>query len=381
MQNKVVLHISHTDINVDSRILKEMKVAYDAGATVYGIGISERKQNTSPSHGSEEFSIESIVLSSRKMTFLPAVVRHIFSLIEFYIKTLVRAGKIKPDLIHCNDILALPIGVLIKLIKGSKLVYDAHELESNKNGQSRFEGGLVLFIEKRLWRFVDALLVVSPSIDTWYQQNIGKKQTLVVLNSPLIEKHSRVDSSYLRHKFGIAEDKKIFIYVGMVMSGRGIELIVDAFKKGNTNAALVVLGNGEMLDALKRKSVSAQNIFFHERVPHEQVVEVAKSADFGLCLIENISLSDFYSLPNKLFEYIFAEVPVLASNFPDISFLVNKHNLGLCVELDAESISQAMTKICDDELKFSINTKSLEAYGWDAQANKLKALYARVLEN
>lgn len=377
---KTILHISHTDINFDSRILKEINVARDTGATVYGIGIGERKLNTSSSCEKEESKIKCLQLFSRRMTFLPPVVRHFFTLIEFYIKTFISVRNIRPDLVHCNDILALPIGVFVKIIKGSSLVYDAHELESNKNGQSRFVGRLVLFTERMLWRFVDALIVVSPSIDKWYKKNVGQKQTLVVLNSPVIGESSSVNSSYLRHKFDISEDKKIFIYIGMLVAGRGLELIVDVFNKGSTNAVLVILGHGDMLGALKQKSGSSENIFFHERVPHEQVVEVAKSADFGLCLIENISLSDYYSLPNKLFEYMFSEIPVLASNFPDISQLVNEHGLGVCVDLDVESIGRAVAEICSNKLQFPIDSESMTEYGWAAQAAKLEQLYIQLLE-
>ena len=78
----------------------------------------------------------------------------------------------------------LPIGYFIKRIKKCKLFYDAHELESNKNGQTKFMSWGTLFIEKKIWKSIDLLISVSDSIIKWYEKNLGTIENVLILNSP-----------------------------------------------------------------------------------------------------------------------------------------------------------------------------------------------------
>jgi glycosyltransferase involved in cell wall biosynthesis len=221
---------------------------------------------------------------------------------------------------------------------------------------------------------------VSPSIEQWYKEHIGKKYSEIILNSPILEKNvSFDDTSYLREHFSISEDSKIFLYIGILGQGRGIELITDAFKNNNLKSSLVFLGYGELSEELKMLSKEYPNIYVHDAVPHEKVVPVAKSADVGLCLIQNVSLSDYYCLPNKLFEYCFAEIPVLASDFPDISKIVKQYGLGKCSTLDSESIYKTIKVFEEMETLPKINADDLYPLSWGAQEEKLIKLYNKLI--
>jgi glycosyltransferase involved in cell wall biosynthesis len=287
-----------------------------------------------------------------------------------------KAMKLQPKVIHCNDTLVLPLGVMVKFFTGAKLIYDAHELESDRNGLTKTLSKMTLFVEKILWRYVDALIVVSPSIEKWYKENIGEKYSEIILNSPVLESNVSSDKKvYLRKHFSIDDDSKIFLYVGGLVKGRGLSLIVEAFKKSDIKSSLVFLGYGELSDDLKKIADAHPNIYVHDAVPHEQVVPVAKSADVGLCLIQNVSLSDYYCLPNKLFEYCFAEIPVLASDFPDISETVEKYNLGKCCELNTQSIYESIKEFESMVELPKINADELYDLSWGAQEEKLIKLY------
>ena len=283
---------------------------------------------------------------------------------------------------HCNDTLVLPLGVMIKLLTNSRLIYDAHELESNRNGLTKLLGKITLLVEKTLWGFVDELIVVSPSISKWYNENVGEKSTEVILNSPILHGNDKqVDKTYFRKKFGIPNDSKIFLYIGILGFGRGINLIADIFQRDDINSHVVFLGYGELKDELISLSNGHSNIHFHDAVPHGEVVPIAKSADVGLCLIQNVSLSDYYCLPNKLFEYTFAQIPVLASNFPDISAIVEEYNLGKCCDLDSESIYKAIREFeCMSELP-KIDANDLYELSWAAQEEKLLRIYKETLKS
>ena len=380
-----ILHLTHTDINSDSRILKEMNSIANINSyiKVKGIGVS-LDEETHKTKENDKLEIYSIKLKSRNWIFLPTVVRHSCSLIELTSKMIFKALKLKPQIIHCNDTLVLPLGVIIKFFTGAKLIYDAHELESNRNGLSKALGKMTLFAEKLLWRFVDKLIVVSPSISTWYQENIGIKSTEIIMNSPVLNENNldtRNDKSYFRNKFNISDSSKIFLYIGILGEGRGIDLIVEAFRKNDLTSHLIFLGYGELKDKLVEISKEYRNIHMHNAVPHNEVVSIAKSADVGLCFIQNVSLSDYYCLPNKLFEYAFAEIPVLASNFPDISMVVEKYNIGKCSDLNSESIYNAIKEFEQIEELPRINASDLYDLSWSAQEEKLVKMYEDLIKS
>ncbi len=377
---KKILHLTHTYIPEDSRILKEIKSAEDLGFHVFGIGVTHLEKNKSPRPNCR-FSKLSINIHSRNIFFVPKTVRHVIEVLEITVKMLIKAIKIKPDIIHCSDTSVLPLGVLAKLITRSKLVYDAHELESNRNSISKLSSWLTFRVESILWKSIDALIVVSPSIELWYKENIGKKNSTVILNAPVLEKNATItDNQYLRKYFSISKSSKIFLYVGILGHGRGIDVITQAFMSSSLNSSLVFLGFGELSDELKELAQKYPNIYVHASVPHEQVVSVAKSADVGLCLIQNVSLSDYYCLPNKLFEYCFAGIPVLASDFPDISRVVTKYSLGKCCKLDFDSIFKAIQEFENMNELPKVNTDELYDLSWGAQEDKLIKLYNNIIQ-
>ncbi len=371
-----VLHLTHTEIETDSRILKEMGSLVGAGYVVSGLGVAveEGAQRSALNFAAETVSI---ILRSRKFTFLPRTLRHMASLIELIFKMLPRAFRQEPDVVHCHDTLVLPIGVFIKLFTGAKLVYDAHELESDRNGLTKLQSRLTLWMEKLLWRFVDALIVVSPSIERWYRDNIGPKRSAVILNSPLYGEDGSTGGDYLRKRFSIPAGERVFIYVGILGRGRGLDFITEAFMHPDVSSHIVFLGYGESIDELKRLASSHRNLHVHPAVPHSQVVPIVKSADFGLCLIQNVSLSDYYCLPNKLFEYCFAGVPVLASDFPDIRDLVADYGIGECCSLDSEVIRDAVLRLQNSNRIFEFS--DLGPLSWQEQERRLVALYKDII--
>jgi glycosyltransferase involved in cell wall biosynthesis len=112
-------------------------------------------------------------------------------------------------------------------------------------------------------------------------------------------------------------------------------------------------------------------------VPHDEVTQIVSSADFGLCLIEDASLSYRYSLPNKLFEYIFAGLPVVASNLPAIKKIVLDFNLGVVINLSVENLIKVLTEnsLLTEVSKFTYKN-SISHLSWESQALKLREIYS-----
>ena len=370
-----VLHLTHTNIKKDSRILKEIRCLVKFSFDVYGIGVGRTDLTCENTRAG--FNLKNINIKSREINWLPKVVKKLIIYIEMLIKVFITGKKFQPDIIHSHDIVGLTFGVMISLFEKTALIYDAHELESAKNGQTKFTSWLVLNLEKIFWKKISALIVVSPSIENWYRENLGPKYSEVILNSPIINQNETYSSNYLRNHFGISQKYKIFLYIGAFMTGRNLELIVEAFCEKGVVSHLVLLGSGEFDAKTLAKIQKNDRIHIHHSVPHEQVVEIARDANYGLCLIENISLSDYYSLPNKLFEYAFAGIPTLASNFPDMSNMVNAHSLGRVCDLTVSSIVNEIQKFESEDPEFQF--QGLSELSWDNQEKKLLKIYRKKL--
>lgn len=375
-----ILHLTHTDVRVDSRILKELSALDDAKKyTLHAIGVAE--------HGAEggvdtrhRAIVVSIRLFFRSIRWLPKALRHVLIYCEMFLRILVKGISVRPELIHCHDTPLLPVAVLLAWLFNGKVIYDAHELESNKNGQSVLISRATFYIEKALWGRVDGFVTVSRSILVWYQSQLSQRDSTIVLNSPLIEAKtycSQQHSRYFHELYKIPDKCLVFVYLGLFVHGRGIEKLLQTFASPDVISHIVFVGRGALGEMIEKHARINSRVHIHEAVPHDQVVTLVSTADYGLCLVENVSLSYYYSLPNKLFEYAFAGVPILASDFPDMKELIERFDLGTVTANDEDSIRLSVLRLQSMERK-RIN-KDLSSLGWEAQAEKLRALYRRVL--
>jgi glycosyltransferase involved in cell wall biosynthesis len=131
------------------------------------------------------------------------------------------------------------------------------------------------------------------------------------------------------------------------------------------------MGHGEKEEEIRKYSNKYANIFLHPAVSSDLVVPISSSANFGYCVLENTSLSVYFSLPNKLFEYVFSGLPVLASNFPDISDKVINFNLGLIVDFNKDAIILGIEDLINLDNDKSFQKNNIEELTWDCQKNKI----------
>ena len=379
--NNLVLHISHTDITQDSRILKQIKVLEDADELeCCGIGLKSEEEAVFGARNitSKISSFNLFIKPTKKFPGIVRIFLAFFSLLELTLRFFSKGLKQKPDVVHCHDAICLISAVLIKKFSGCLLVYDAHELESDRNGQTKLFSKITLRIEKSCWNSVDLFVTVSRSIDDWYQEKLGTKESIIVLNSPeVIDSRGKADKSYLKTRFKITKKRPLFIYVGLLSEGRGVNLLLDLFSTEIKEADLVFLGYGELKNRVIEKAKQNNNIFFHPPVEHNKVVKIVRSADYGLCFIEEVSLSDFYCLPNKLFEYAFAGVYALASDFPEISNVVKRFRLGITVSLDRDDLKLEIMRIVVERPK--LKSSNLRELSWAYQGEVLLASYRELL--
>lgn len=282
-------------------------------------------------------------------------------------------------IIHVHDFLMLLSGVRLKRAYGGKLIYDAHELEAKTNGISAFNSLVTVLGEKLLWKHVDGLITVSPGIEKHYLTTYGSIPSAVVLNSPKIPPSTYRDNkeSDIRSVLGLDSTAILFVYVGYLQSGRGIQAALDAFVGLPNSYHVAFLGKGPLAETVNRYAERTGRIHRVNPVPHDRVVPFISTADFGLCLIEPVSRSDELALPNKLFECLAAGLPILGSSLPEIERLIKEANCGLSSGLEISELQRNIRALADTSMV--TNPKSLTEYTWQKQSENLLTLYGRLV--
>jgi glycosyltransferase involved in cell wall biosynthesis len=292
------------------------------------------------------------------------------------------------DVIHCNDLEPFPLAVMAKFLSGrGALVYDAHELETEKVSVRGLRKILSRWLEKALFSCADATITVGDEIADWYSARYAAERPQVVRNAPHLWKLKKTD--LLRKRLSISPSTPIFLYVGSLQKGRTVEATLDAFT-GAKDRAIVFMGyggtsvQGQRLERLVRETAQREsNLFFHEPVSQGELLDYVASADVGVSLIEDICLSYRYCLPNKLFEYGMAGLPVMVSDMPEMRMKIEEYQCGvICHELSPVGISDAAEEIIAMDCKaMAANARRMaEEHCWEKQEKKLLALYDEILK-
>ncbi len=381
-----IYHLSHTDLRIDWRIRKEMSIVYklfgNSNFRIIGVGINDGeiyKKNFV-----EGFKIINICIETPSVAKVHKVFAYIWNL-SIYYKNVLRLFKSNsPRIVHIHDAPALPVAYLAKYIWGCSLIYDAHELAVNKNGQGIIFSLISRVIEKTCWSRIDHLVTVSKEIADWYISEYGRKNVTLHHNVPITQSQiiniNRNDNAFIpyRLKFDIPDTNKVFVYSGLFIQGRCIELILEVFKR-IPEAHVVFMGFGNLTNLIDEYSLRFPNIHRHHHVPNEEVSKYISGADFGLCLLENISLSDYLALPNKFFEYLFNNVPVLASNFPAMARVINVCKGGYVCNVDNENITAAVKKLISLVGHNGVDIVAIHEYSWITQEKDLIKMYQELI--
>lgn len=279
--------------------------------------------------------------------------------------------------INCHSLSLLPMSVYLKWKTGAKLIYDAHELETEANGLSPLRKKISKVIEKYLINQVDYSIFVGDAINRWYQDHYQNIKSSVILNAPCLQKLTA--HNFYREKYGLDKECRIFLYQGLLGEGRGLRYVIPAFEKiDDEKIILVVMGYGPLLDWVKEKARNINNVYFHEAVKPRDLLSYTASADFGVSIIEPTSMSYEYCMPNKLFEYIMSKKPLLVSPTIEQKKLVEENVLGVvCDSISVESIYNAVMEISklDYDLLVSNISKARLKYNWQNQEKELKKIY------
>lgn len=374
MQNN--LHIAMNSFTFGSRILKETASLVQTGlvdhvyiAAIHEEGLSEQEKIDTGR------TVWRARIRSRKWPRNLAV--QIIKYIEFCVRVILYTRSKNIKVINIHNLALLPLGVILKWIFGAKLVYDAHELETETYGLSGSRQLLARWVEHILIKYANLVIVVGDGINEWYRKKYGLSNIVTVLNCPEFQEPER--TRRLHHELSIPERKKIVLYQGGLIRGRGIEQLLEVFaERDDDNHVLVLMGYGELESLIKSYAQSHVNIYLKEAVPPPVVLKYTASADVGIAYIDNPSLNDSLCLPNKMFEYIMAGLPVIVNNAPEMSRVINEEQIGTVLhKLEAYSLSSALDKLSHmdaDILKDNLKRAALK-YSWQNQERAMINAY------
>jgi Glycosyltransferase len=270
-------------------------------------------------------------------------------------------------------------GRTIRLLKPSWLVFDAHELFTEMpelvDGKHRFARWTWKLVENACISGCDLALTVSESIALEYEKRYGK--TFIVLrNLPYSRAIPAVPN---KHK------RPLIIYQGAINLGRGLELLCESMKL-IPEADLWIAGTGDLERSIKELAaplIAKGQVRFLGRVVPDVLYTITTEAMVGVSLEEDLGLSYRYALPNKLFDYIAAGIPVLVSNLPEMKKMVDDYGVGLVLsERTPQSLANALRTMITNE---ALRTQWLKNIGqaalkltWNLEQEKLFRVWKKV---
>lgn len=284
------------------------------------------------------------------------------------------------NLVYSNDLDTLPAAFLASKLKRKKLIYDTHEYftETPELIKRPFVQNIWKTIENFIFPKLNYIITVNHSIAALYAEKFSKK-IQVVRNIPMSFDAQNLKS---RAELDIPIDKKIIILQGSGINiQRGAEEAVAAMKYID-NSVLLIAGGGDVIGFLK-KYVADNNlndkVIFKSKMPYTELMQYTANADLGLTIDKNTNINYQFSLPNKLFDYIHAGIPVLASNLVEIKRIIDEFDVGYFIDNhDPKHIAQKINEIFSNEeiylTKKNNTAKAKKELCWENESKKLSAL-------
>ena len=316
---------------------------------------------------------------------LPARLYHIMNLlrIQFAPATMlfwnyILKLKDKPQVIHCNDLDTLLVGVLAKQYFGCRVVYDAHEFFPVSDPYGRWiDIKLFSLIERALIRQADAAVTVNPMLAELMASAYGVKVHSVPNAEPWVA----------RRRFGndqsiadLAGHRVKFLFQGRFSPDRGIDEVIQAWAKVDSGKAALFLRGPDnrwrqaAINLARRLGLLGRSVYFLDAVTEDELVSAAAAAQVGIIPYKPAIINDRFACPNKLSQYLHAGLMILTNDLPYVKSVVMAAQAGLVyASEDPATLVNAVHRIVDDPAamrRFQQNAwrYARETFNWQAQA-------------
>ncbi len=364
------------DLATDQRVIKTTKLLCQLGFEVLLIG---RKRPNSLDFNPQNIKTKRFrLLFNKKFAFYAEYNLRLFFYLVFK----------KCSLYIANDLDTLLPNYLLSKIKNKPLIYDSHEYFT---GVPEIQNRLIVkktwkLIEKTIFPKLKDVITVNDSIAGLYEKEYGIRP-IVVRNLPESQPGFVLKS---RKELNLPEDKNIILMQGSGINvDRGAEELLLSMKPqyGLEGIALYYIGSGDVISLLKSmvKDYGLEDrVHFIPKVNYNTLKHYTANANIGVTIDKGDSLNYLYSLPNKLFDYINAGLPVLASKMPEVEKIVKKHNIGLTIDNHepAHIASKIKEMLSDQKLYQQLkgNTrKAADKLIWEKESVVLKEIFKKYI--
>ncbi len=262
--------------------------------------------------------------------------------------------KYQPSVFLAHDLPTLPVAFYAASKCNAKVVYDSHELYVEQDFSN---------LEKRKWQELEmkyinhcnGIITINNSIAKELKERyyISDKVHIISNALPYNDKVN-INSKIFHQKFDLKESSKVILFQGGLSHNRNLEKLVESMAYvQNPLINLVILGDGllkSLLQAITVKHNITKKVHFHPAVTQEKLLSYTSCADLGVIPYQAICLNNYYCTPNKLFEFIAAEIPILSAKLPSIESILNEFQIGLVSDFTSSSqISKALDSLFKNE--------------------------------
>ncbi|MDD0977172.1 glycosyltransferase family 4 protein [Pseudomonas fontis] len=293
--------------------------------------------------------------------------------------------RFRADVIHAHDVNTLPTAWVAAKLSQAKIIYDAHEIGTSREGYGSFRT-LVGRVEKCLMPRVHGSITTTDARAKFFARAYGVARPMVLQNRPRLT-HVPAGEK-IRQTLGLSQPWPIILYQGGLQQGRGLEKLLHVATQV-PGAYFVFIGGGRLSQALQALS---QQLGLLDRVRFIPTVSLAElptytaSADIGVQPIENTCFNHFTTDSNKLFEYLIAGLPVVATDFPEIRRVVRDHDVGCLVPANNQvALAHALNRLVANPTlrkRYASNARiAAQRLNWETQEGQLTDLYQQILSS
>ena len=325
------------------------------------------------------------------------LIRHTWFCYEFsFFQKMVLNTQTNYDSIWANDLPTLYPAFKISRALKAKLIFDSHEIYTETINQffPRKSSGLKHFIFERMISFMrwhgkriekkiipktDTFISVNESIVAFFKERYPIKRGIVIMNLPRKSQSAENPTIDLKKQFLWNTDDHLILYQGQLNEGRGLSLLMESMELLPDEYKLVIIGNGsiqhQLIQWVNQKSLT-NRIKFIDTIALRELPSYTAGADLGINLLENFNLSKAMASPNKLFEYIHAGIPVVASDTMENKRVFDQFNIGQLTSNTPESISASIIQVVKQD-KSSFHEalqKAKTQYHWENQEDLLNSI-------
>lgn len=283
------------------------------------------------------------------------------------------------DAVVCSDLETLPAAVALKQIWNCHLVFDSHEYWPFSYPDFRaWESEFWSRLEARLSTSADQCLTVSDTLAAHLTLEYGIPFKSVPNATPLADADADWYRARTAARTAQQDNQKVtFLFQGGFAAGRGLEMLVDAWKDVSENAILLLRGpdnehKKQVVALAQENGTLDKSVFFPAAVAEHALISSASEADVGLIPYDPRLYGNKFACPNKLSQYMAAGIPIVSNTIEYVSNIIESNSVGEAVPFhQREKLIQAINQWTEDKgrrLSFGQNGRKYfeSTFNWDA---------------